>query len=469
MTESGLVSDEEYLKRILRARVYDVAIESPLDHAPRLSAALRNHILFKREDLQPVFSFKLRGAYNKMANLNKEQLACGVICSSAGNHAQGVALAAKKLGTTATIVMPETTPSLKVDAVRARGGNVVLHGSVYDDAYGRARQLEAEEGMTFVHPFDDPDVIAGQGTIGMEILRQAATPVSAIFVAIGGGGLISGIATYVKQVYPEIKIIGVEPVDSNAMKLSLDEGRRVTLSTVGVFADGVAVRQVGAECFRLAQKFVDEVVLVTTDEMCAAIRDVFEDTRSILEPSGALAIAGMKRYVQRTGVTDQTLVAVASGANMNFERLKFVTERAEIGQNKEALFAVTIPERPRHLWSFLHVIGRRSITEFNYRMSNTEMARIFVGVAVSGLDDAVAVRKTFETAGYQTVDLTSNELAKLHVKYMVGGRSELAISERLFRCSISIRCIKNQPNKNTHSDRRAHSNCASPSIDVLMA
>eukprot|EP00300_Choanocystis_sp_HF-7_P018315 c20005_g1_i7.p1 GENE.c20005_g1_i7~~c20005_g1_i7.p1 ORF type:complete len:369 (+),score=96.49 c20005_g1_i7:2141-3247(+) len=293
--------------------------------------------------------------------------------------------------------------------------------------------------MTFVHPFDDPDVIAGQGTIGMEILRQAATPVSAIFVAIGGGGLISGIATYVKQVYPEIKIIGVEPVDSNAMKLSLDEGRRVTLSTVGVFADGVAVRQVGAECFRLAQKFVDEVVLVTTDEMCAAIRDVFEDTRSILEPSGALAIAGMKRYVQRTGVTDQTLVAVASGANMNFERLKFVTERAEIGQNKEALFAVTIPERPRHLWSFLHVIGRRSITEFNYRMSNTEMARIFVGVAVSGLDDAVAVRKTFETAGYQTVDLTSNELAKLHVKYMVGGRSELAISERLFRFEFADR------------------------------
>ncbi|MEQ8956712.1 MAG: threonine ammonia-lyase, biosynthetic, partial [Coleofasciculus sp. C2-GNP5-27] len=360
----------DYLVQILTARVYDVAQETPLEYAPNLSARLNNQLLLKREDMQSVFSFKLRGAYNKMAQLPPDMLAQGVIAASAGNHAQGVALAARQLGTQAIIVMPVTTPQVKVNAVKARGGEVVLQGETYDEAYAFARKLEAEKGLTFIHPFDDPDVIAGQGTIGMEILRQYQQPIHAIFVAIGGGGLISGIAAYVKRLYPHIKIIGVEPVDADAMYQSLNAGKRVRLPQVGLFADGVAVREVGEETFRLCQEYVDEIILVDTDATCAAIKDVFEDTRSILEPAGALAIAAAKSYVEREQIQGQTLVAVACGANMNFDRLRFVAERAEFGERREAIFAVTIPEKPGSLRQFCECLGKRNLTEFNYRISD---------------------------------------------------------------------------------------------------
>ncbi|MEE3717472.1 threonine ammonia-lyase, biosynthetic [Tumidithrix elongata RA019] len=423
----------DYLKRILTARVYDVAQETPLEVAPNLSARLNNKILLKREDMQSVFSFKLRGAYNKMAQLTPELLAQGVIAASAGNHAQGVALSARQLGTRAIIVMPMTTPQVKVDAVKARGGMVILHGDTYDDAYAYARKLEAEKGLTFIHPFDDPDVIAGQGTIGMEILRQCQKPIHAIFVAIGGGGLISGISAYVKQLRPEIKIIGVEPIDSDAMSRSLEIGHRVRLPQVGLFADGVAVREVGVETFRLCQQFVDEVILVGTDDICAAIKDVFEDTRSILEPAGALAIAGAKAYVEREQITGQTLVAVACGANMNFDRLRFVAERAELGEHREAIFAVAIPESPGSLRRFCESIGRRNLTEFSYRIADAKEAHIFVGVQIQNRADAVKMLETFEASGLKTVDLTDDELTKLHLRHMVGGRSPLAHNELLYR------------------------------------
>ncbi|MEO1685469.1 MAG: threonine ammonia-lyase, biosynthetic, partial [Cyanobacteria bacterium J06631_12] len=372
----------DYLERILNARVYDVAQETPLEKAARLSARLGNQVLLKREDVQSVFSFKLRGAYNKMAQLPPELLQRGVIAASAGNHAQGVALGAKKLGTVATIVMPVTTPQVKVEAVKARGGQVILHGDTYDDAYQHARELETEKGLTFVHPFDDPDVIAGQGTIGMEILRQHQKPIHAIFVAIGGGGLISGVAAYIKRLRPHIKIIGVEPVDADAMSQSLAKGDRVSLEQVGLFADGVAVRQVGKETFRLCQTLVDEILLVSTDDTCAAIKDVFEDTRSILEPAGALAIAGVKAYVEREGIEGETLIAIACGANMNFDRLRFVAERAELGERREAVFAVTIPERPGSLGKFCDTLGNHSISEFNYRIADANKAHIFVGIKI---------------------------------------------------------------------------------------
>ncbi|HHP7246187.1 MAG TPA: threonine ammonia-lyase, biosynthetic, partial [Elainellaceae cyanobacterium] len=377
----------DYLERILTARVYDVAQETPLDVAPHLSTRFNNQIFLKREDMQSVFSFKLRGAYNKMAQLPTEQLMNGVIASSAGNHAQGVALGACCLGTRAMIVMPVTTPQVKIDAVKTRGGEVVLHGETYDDAYAHARELEAQKGLTFIHPFDDPDVIAGQGTIGMEILRQYQQPIHAIFVAIGGGGLISGIAAYVKRLRPEIKIIGVEPVDADAMSQSLKAGYRVRLPQVGLFADGVAVRQVGEETFRLCQQYVDDIILVGTDDICAAIKDVFEDTRSILEPAGALAIAGAKAYVERENICHQTLVAVACGANMNFDRLRFVAERAEVGEQREAIFAVTIPEKPGSLRQFCACMGKRNLTEFNYRIADQAEAHIFVGVQVENRAD----------------------------------------------------------------------------------
>ncbi|MBD2234758.1 threonine ammonia-lyase, biosynthetic [Phormidium tenue] len=423
----------DYLERILTARVYDVAQETPLDIAPSLSARLHNRLLLKREDMQSVFSFKLRGAYNKMAHLSPEQLAAGVIASSAGNHAQGVALGAKQLGTRAIIVMPTTTPMMKVNAVKARGGEVVLYGETYDDAYAHARQLSEEKGLTFVHPFDDPDVIAGQGTIGMEILRQHPQPIHAMFVAIGGGGLISGIAAYVKRLRPEIKIIGVEPIEADAMSRSLKAGERVRLSTVGLFADGVAVRQVGEETFRLCQQYVDDIILVGTDDICAAIKDVFEDTRSILEPAGALAIAGAKAYVEREGITDQTLVAVACGANMNFDRLRFVAERAEIGEHREAIFAVTIPETPGSLKAFCECLGTRNLTEFNYRIADNHEAHIFVGLEVQGRADAAAMAQVFESKGLKTLDLTDDELSKMHLRHMVGGKSALAHDELLYR------------------------------------
>ena len=415
------------------ARVYDVAQESPLDLAPRLSTRLNNYVLLKREDMQSVFSFKLRGAYNKMAQLPPDQLTQGVIASSAGNHAQGVALGAKTLGTTAIIVMPVTTPQMKVDAVKARGGTVILHGDTYDDAYDYARQIEEEKGLTFIHPFNDPDVIAGQGTIGMEILRQYQKPIHAIFVAIGGGGLISGIGAYVKRLCPDTKIIGVEPVDADAMYQSLQKGERVRLSHVGLFADGVAVREVGEETFRLCQQYVDEIIRVNTDDTCAAIKDVFEDTRSIMEPAGALAIAGLKAYVERENITDETLVAIACGANMNFDRLRFVAERAELGERREAIFAVTIPEQPGSLRRFCDCIGPHNLTEFNYRIADQATAQVFVGVQIRNRADGRQIMATFEADGFKTIDLTDDELAKLHLRHMVGGRSTLAKNELLYR------------------------------------
>jgi threonine dehydratase len=423
----------DYLERILTARVYDVAQESPLDLAPNLSRRLNNQILLKREDMQPVFSFKLRGAYNKMAQLSPELLARGVIAASAGNHAQGVALSARRLKTRAVIVMPVTTPSVKIDAVQARGGEVVLHGDTYDDACAHAKQLGEAQGLTFIHPFDDPDVIAGQGTIGMEILRQHQQPIHAVFVAIGGGGLIAGVAAYIKRLRPEIKIIGVEPVDADAMSRSLQSGTRQKLSQVGLFADGVAVREVGEETFRLCQQYVDEVILVNTDDTCAAIKDVFEDTRSILEPAGALAIAGAKAYVEREGISGETLVAIACGANMNFDRLRFVAERAELGERREAIFAVTVPEERGSFRRFCECLGKRSITEFNYRMGNTQEAHIFVGIRIASREDVQQIAAGFDHCGFRTIDLTDNELAKLHLRHMVGGHSSLAQDELLYQ------------------------------------
>lgn len=425
--------NSDYLEKILNARVYDVAQETPLEYAPNLSARLNNRILLKREDMQSVFSFKLRGAYNKMAQLPSDVLAQGVIAASAGNHAQGVALSASKLGTKAIIVMPVTTPQVKVDAVKARGGEVVLYGDTYDDAYTYARQLETEKGLTFIHPFNDPDVIAGQGTIGMEILRQCQKPIHAIFVAIGGGGLISGIAAYVKRLRPQTKIIGVEPVDADAMYQSLKAGHRVRLAQVGLFADGVAVREVGDETFRLCQQYVDDIILVDTDDTCAAIQDVFEDTRSILEPSGALAIAAAKAYVEREQINGQTLIAIACGANMNFDRLRFVAERAALGERREAIFAVTIPEERGSLRKFCEVLGRRNLTEFNYRIADQQEAHIFVGVQIENRADAAKIATAFQSQGFTTVDLTDDELTKLHLRHMVGGRSSLAHNELVYR------------------------------------
>lgn len=431
----------DYLKKILTARVYDVAFETALEIAPLLSQRIGNKIYFKREDTQSVFSFKLRGAYNKMANLSPAQLKRGVICASAGNHAQGVALSAAKLGCRAMIVMPVTTPPLKVNAVRERGGNsveIVLHGTSYSDAYQHALKLEKEHSLCFVHPFDDPDVIAGQGTIGMEILRQLSQPIHAIFIAIGGGGLIAGVSTYVKQIRPDIKIIGVQSVDSDAMARSLKAGHRVALDDVGLFSDGTAVKQVGEETFRLAQMYVDEVILVDTDAICAAIKDVFQDTRSILEPAGALAVAGAKAYVEREAngrypVQEQNLVAITCGANMNFDRLRFVAERAEFGEAREAVFAVTIPERLGSFKRFCSVVGPRDVTEFNYRISDQNVAHIFVGLQITNSAERQALTRRFEEQGFATQDLTNDELSRMHVRHLVGGKSALAKDELLYR------------------------------------
>ena len=426
-------SGDDYLQRILTARVYDVAIESALEPARNLSRRLGNQVLLKREDTQPVFSFKLRGAYNKMAHLSAAQLKAGVICASAGNHAQGVALSARRLGCRAVIVMPVTTPRLKVDAVAALGGEVVLHGDSYSDAYGHALTLQKSQSLTFVHPFDDPDVIAGQGTIAMEILRQHQGPLDAVFVAIGGGGLISGVASYIKAVRPEIKIIGVQTTDSDAMLRSVKAGKRVTLTDVGLFADGTAVKLVGEETFRITRKLVDDFVVVDTDEVCAAIKDVFQDTRSILEPSGAMGVAGIKQYVERHKLKGKTFVAVTCGANMNFDRLRFVAERSEFGEHREALFAVTIPEERGSFKRFCSLIGPRAVTEFNYRISDDKLAHVFVGLAIHKRDEADRIERQFVKHRFPTVNLTDDELAKEHVRHMVGGRSELAADERLFR------------------------------------
>ena len=427
------LSLSDYLQKILTARVYDVAIETALEPARSLSKRLGNQVLLKREDTQPVFSFKLRGAYNKMAHLSEAQLKRGVICASAGNHAQGVALAARRMGCKAMIVMPVTTPRLKIDAVKSHGGEVVLHGDSYSDAYGRALELQAEHGLTFVHPFDDPDVIAGQGTIAMEMLRQHQGPIDAVFVAIGGGGLISGVAAYIKAVRPEIKVIGVQTVDSDAMLRSVRAGKRVTLNDVGLFADGTAVKLVGEETFRLARELVDDYVVVDTDAACAAIKDVFQDTRSILEPSGALGVAAIKQYVETQRCKGKTFVAITCGANMNFDRLRFVAERAEVGEHREALFAVTIPEERCSFKRFCELLGPRSVTEFNYRISDAKQAHVFVGVATVNRQETDKLARSFERHGFATLDLTDDELAKEHVRHMVGGRSSLANDERLYR------------------------------------
>ncbi|MBK6850038.1 MAG: threonine ammonia-lyase, biosynthetic [Burkholderiales bacterium] len=422
-----------YLQRILNAKVYDVARESALDAARDLSARIGNQVLLKREDTQAVFSFKLRGAYNKMAHLSAEQLARGVICASAGNHAQGVALGAKRLGCRAVIVMPVTTPQVKVSAVRALGGEIELVGDSFSDAYDHAVKVGAAQGLTFVHPFDDPDVIAGQGTVAMEILRQHQGHIDAVFVAIGGGGLISGVAAYLKAVRPEIKVIGVQTSDSDAMVRSVHAGKRVRLADVGLFSDGTAVKQVGEETFRITRALVDDFVRVDTDEVCAALKDIFQDTRSVMEPAGALGVAGLKQYAQTHGLQGQTLVAITCGANMNFDRLRFVAERADVGEQREALFAVTIPEERGSFKRFCELVGPRSVTEFNYRISDSAQAHIFVGIATPTRGESAHIAGMLNDQGFAAVDLSHDELAQEHIRHLVGGRSELARDERLFR------------------------------------
>ncbi|KQT14053.1 threonine ammonia-lyase, biosynthetic [Ramlibacter sp. Leaf400] len=428
----------DYLKKILTARVYDVAVESALDPAKALSRRLHNKVLLKREDQQPVFSFKLRGAYNKMAQLTPDELKRGVICASAGNHAQGVAMAAHRLGSPAVIVMPVTTPQLKIDGVKSLGGEVVLHGDSYSDAYTHAAALCERQGLTFIHPFDDPDVIAGQGTIAMEILRQHQGPLDAVFVAIGGGGLVSGVAAYIKAVRPEIKVIGVQMNDSDAMLQSVQARKRVSLSDVGLFSDGTAVKLVGEETFRLARELVDEFMTVDTDAVCAAIKDVFVDTRSIVEPAGAMAVAAIKQYAAQNKTRGETYAAILCGANMNFDRLRFVAERAEVGEEREALFAVTIPEERGSFRRFCELIGglpggARNVTEFNYRISDAQKAHVFVGLTTHGKGESVRIAANFTRHGFEALDLTHDELAKQHVRHMVGGHSALAHDERLLR------------------------------------
>ena len=423
-------SIDALLRLILTSRVYDVCRETPLDPAPRLSARLGRPVLFKREDLQPVFSFKLRGAYNRIAHLSESERKRGVIAVSAGNHAQGVAYSASKLGIHAVIVMPQTTPEIKVEAVRRLGAEVVLHGDNYSDAKVKGDELQRLSGAISIHPFDDPLVIAGQGTIGEELLRQSERDLAAVFVAVGGGGLISGIASYIKALRPDVQVIGVEPFEADAMFRSLQAGHRVTLDHVGIFADGVAVREVGVHTFALAQQSVDEVVRVTNDEICAAIKDVFDDTRSIMEPAGALAVAGLKTWAAANPGATGRVAAVLSGANMNFDRLRFVAERAELGEAREAIFAVTIPERPGAFREFCARLGPRVVTEFNYRLGSREAAHIFVGLAVASREDAAVLARELNTAGYETADLSDNELAKLHVRHMVGGRASDARHER---------------------------------------
>ncbi len=428
----------DYLKKILTARVYDVAVESALEPAHALGARLGHTVLLKREDQQPVHSFKLRGAYNKMAHLSAAELARGVICASAGNHAQGVALAARKLGARAVIVMPVTTPALKIEAVRALGGEIALAGESYSDAYAHALELQAREQLTFVHPFDDPDVIAGQGTVAMEILRQHQGPIDTVFVAIGGGGLISGVANYIKAVRPEVRVVGVQMRDSDAMMRSVAAAERVALADVGLFSDGTAVKQVGAETFRVASALVDEFIVVDTDQVCAAIKDVFVDTRAIVEPAGALSVAAIKLYAAAHERQGETYVAILCGANMNFDRLRFVAERAEVGEEREALFAVTIPEERGSFRRFCQLIGElpgppRNVTEFNYRISDAARAHVFVGLTTQARGESADIAGTFSAQGFEAVDLTHDELAKEHLRHLVGGRSQLAHDERLLR------------------------------------
>jgi len=425
---------KSYIKRILDARIYDVAVETPLDHARFLSARIHNKVMLKREDLQPVFSFKIRGAYNKLRQLTPSQLAGGVIAASAGNHAQGLALSAQTMGVKATIVMPRTTPAIKVDAVRARGAKVVLHGDTYDEASTHAKSLVADKGLTYIHPYDDPDVIAGQGTVGLEILRQYPGPIDAIFVPVGGGGLCAGVAAYIKYVRPEIKIFAVEPEEAACLKVAMEKNRRVTLPQVGIFADGVAVAQIGKETFRVIKETIDGVITANTDEICASIKDIFEDTRSIAEPAGALSLAGLKKYVAEHDCKGQTLVAIDSGANINFDRLRYISERTEIGEKREAILAVTIPEKSGAYKTFCRDLGKRNITEFNYRYADNKEANIFVGVQVSSdQSDRESLVQGLLDKGYEVVDMTDNETAKLHIRHMVGGHAPQIDDEQVFR------------------------------------
>lgn len=424
---------DNYLKRILTSKVYDVAFETPLEKANILSSRMNNTILLKREDMQPVFSFKIRGAYNKMANLPKSALERGVIAASAGNHAQGVAYSANKLGCRAVIVMPVSTPEVKVKAVKRLGGEVVLHGDSYSDAYAHSLELQEKEGLTFVHPFDDPDVIAGQGTVAMEILQQHPNHIDAIFVPIGGGGLIAGVAAYIKALKPQTKVIGVQTEDSCAMIKSVQRNRRVNLPDVGLFSDGTAVKQVGAETFKLTKLHADDFITVTTDEVCAAIKDVFQDTRNVLEPSGALSLAGTKKYIQQHQLKDCTFVAINSGANMNFDRLRFVAERADVGEATETILAVTIPEERGSFRQLCAAVGDRQVTEFNYRISHPKIAHLFLGVAIQDASETVTLHQALEKSGFKVHDLSKNSLAKTHLRYMVGGHSPLAVNEQLFR------------------------------------
>ncbi len=432
---SGLVeSQRRYLEQILTACVYDVAQQTPLEPAPILSAHLDNQLLLKREDLQPVFSFKLRGAYNRIIRLPEASRERGVICASAGNHAQGVALSARRLGIEATIVMPRTTPQIKIDAVRRFGGNVVLHGDGYDAAASKAQELIETYGLTYIPPYDHPDVIAGQGTVGMEILHQHPRDIHAIFIPVGGGGLAAGIAVYISQLRPDIRIIGVEPEDTPTLASSLAEGRRARLDQVGLFADGVAVRQIGEHTYPILARHIDDVVLVSTDEICASIKEIFEETRSILEPAGALAAAGAKQYAAAHGIRGETLVAINSGANMNFSRLAHVAERAELGEQREAVLAVTIPERPGAFREFCETIGERSITEFNYRMADPDTAHVYAGIALQyGDDERQGLIRQLRERGYSVLDLTRDEMAKVHIRHMVGGRGHGVESERIYR------------------------------------
>lgn len=423
-----------YIKRILNARVYDVAQETPLDPMRFLSARIGNHVLLKREDLQPVFSFKLRGAYNKMCQLPREALDRGVIAASAGNHAQGLALAAARMQVKATIVMPRTTPQIKVDAVKARGAKVILHGDTYDEASAHAQQLVQEKGMTYVHPYDDPDVIAGQGTVGMEILRQHPDTLHAVFVPVGGGGLCAGVAAYIKYVRPDVKVFAVEADDAACLAAAMAKKKRVRLPQVGLFADGTAVAQIGEETFRVLRKTIDGVITVTTDEICAAIKDIFDDTRSIAEPAGALALAGLKKYAHEHALRGENLVAIDSGANINFDRLRYISERTEIGEQREAVLAVTIPEKPGSFKAFCNMLGKRNITEFNYRYADQQQAHIFVGVQVAaGGADRAELVSLLRKAGYPVLDMTENEMAKLHIRHLVGGRAPQISDERVFR------------------------------------
>ena len=429
-SDSELIMPHQYIKKILQSRVYDIAKETPLDEARAMSVRLNNQVLLKREDLQPVFSFKLRGAYNKMCQLTDAQRQCGVVAASAGNHAQGLALSAKVLGVKATIVMPKTTPDIKVNSVRANGAKVVLHGDSFEEAFKHSQQLVEDKGLVYVHPYDDPDVIAGQGTIGMELLRQQSGPIHAIFVPVGGGGLISGIALYVKYLRPEIKVIGVESEDSACLQAALAANERVVLPHVGIFADGVAVAQVGELTFEICREYVDEVITVTTDEICASIKDIFDDTRSITEPSGALALAGLKKYVAREEITGETLIAIDSGANVNFDRLRHVSERAELGEQREAIIAAKIPERPGSFKAFCKILGNRNITEFNYRYSDSHQAVVFAGVQIKPGERELLLTDLAAQLD-EVVDLTNDEIAKLHVRYMVGGHAPAEVVDEM--------------------------------------